>query len=152
TMTFFSDLKLFPEQGVGIFVARDGIGEIKSRQEIREIPDPAIEIAERFLPKAPEAAPARDSAFSGGTEVAGIYHSSRRAESSWLRVLDLLSQSVVKSDGAGNVRMRLALWLFGDGEGFKRVEPNLYEGRASVRLAFVNDVGSEPYLAHPSIR
>src|SRR6266852_3312474 len=29
TMTFFSDLKFFPEQGVGIFVSRDGNGEIK---------------------------------------------------------------------------------------------------------------------------
>jgi hypothetical protein len=35
-----------------------------------------------------------------------------------------------------------AIWPFGDGETFKRVERNLHEGPGSARIAFVHDVGS----------
>ena len=54
TMTFFSDLKFFPAQGIGVFVSRDGIGEITAA---RQIPQPAAAIARRFLPRAAEGAP-----------------------------------------------------------------------------------------------
>lgn len=149
TMTFFSDLKFFPEQGVGIFMSLDGIGEIK---EAKEIPDPARVIAERFLPKAPEAADARSAALSSDAGVAGIYHSSRRAESSFARLNELVSQIVVKTGSAGNARLFSAMWPFGDGETLKRVERNLYEGPGNARLAFVNGAGSDSYFAEPSSR
>jgi CubicO group peptidase (beta-lactamase class C family) len=149
TMTFFSDLKFFPEQGVGIFVSRDGIGEIKAA---REIPDPATVIAERFLPKAPEVAVARPAAFSSDAGLAGIYHSSRRAESSVVRLNELMSQRVVKIDTAGDAKLFAAIWPFGGGQTFKRVERNLYEGPASVRIAFVDDAGSDSYIAAPALR
>ena len=45
TMTFFSSLTLFPKHGVGIFVSRDGVGEITAPKDLREIPDPATAIA-----------------------------------------------------------------------------------------------------------
>jgi CubicO group peptidase (beta-lactamase class C family) len=153
TMTFFSDLQIFAEQGLGIFVSRDGIGEINSAKEARELPNPAVEIAKHFLDKVPIAADARAATLTGGSGVAGIYHSSRRAESSWMRLIDLLSQLVVKIDGAGNIRLFSALWPFGDGEAFARVENHVYEGPARVRIAFIDDVGSEPYIIiHPTIR
>jgi CubicO group peptidase (beta-lactamase class C family) len=149
TMTFFSDLKFFPEQGVGIFMSRDGIGEIKAANEI---PDLALVIAERFLPKTPQRADARAATFPSDASVAGIYHTSQRAESSFTRYKALVSQRVVKIDGAGNVRLFFAIWPFGDGETLKRVERNLYERPSSVRVAFVDDVGSESYLAVPALR
>ena len=37
TMAFFSDLEFFPADGIGIFVSRDGIGEIKTGREIPNI-------------------------------------------------------------------------------------------------------------------
>jgi CubicO group peptidase (beta-lactamase class C family) len=150
TMTFFSDLKFFPEQDVGIFVSRDGMGEIKSLNELREIPDPAIVIAERFLPRASEADDAR-AAVSSDTGIAGIYHASRRAESSCVRLSELVSQRVVKIDSAGNVRSLFAIWPFGNGEAVKRVERNLYVGPSGTRIAFIDD-GSESYIAQPAVR
>jgi CubicO group peptidase (beta-lactamase class C family) len=149
TMTFFSDLKFFPEQGVGIFVSRDGIGEIKA---VKEIPDPATVIAERFLPKAPETADARAATLSSDAGVAGIYHWSRRAESSVVRLSELRSQLVVKIDSVGNARLFAAIWPFGDGETFRRVERNLYEGPASARIAFMDDGGADSYIAAPAVR
>jgi CubicO group peptidase (beta-lactamase class C family) len=147
TMTFFSDLKIFPEQGVGIFVSRDGGGE-----DINAMPNPASVIARRFLPKAPEATGARAATYAGDAGVAGIYHSSRRAESSLVRLNDLVTQSVVTIDNAGNARLFSAIWPFGRGRTLTRVERNLYEGPAIGRIAFVDDVRSESYIALPAIR
>lgn len=149
TMTFFSDLKFFPEHGVGIFVSLDGIGEIKA---LKEIPAPATAIAERFLPKAPEAVDARATTFPSHADAGGIYHSSRRAESSFVRLNDLVSQRVVKIDDTGNARVFSAIWPFGGGETFRRLERNLYVGPVNQHAAFIEDDGSEPYIASPGLR
>jgi hypothetical protein len=155
TMTFFSDLRFFPAQGVGIFVSRNGIGDIRAATDI---PNPAVEIAKHFLPAAPdatgpeaelpEAADAHAGASPGEAGVAGIYHPSRRAESSILRLNDLASQRVVRIDGAGNASLSSAIWPFAAGLTFKRVDRNVYEG-LGMRLALVNDGGSESYIAVP---
>ena len=149
TTTFFSDLKIFPEQGVGVFVSRSGTGEVKAASQI---PDPATAIAKRFLPKVPEAADARAASLPTDEGVAGIYHSSRRAESSFVRFNDLVAERVLKIDGAGNVRSYSAIWPFGDGRMLKRVERNLYETPEGGRNAFVDDSGSGSYWAVPALR
>jgi CubicO group peptidase (beta-lactamase class C family) len=149
TTTFFSSLKIFPEQGVGVFVSRSGTGEIKAASEI---PDPATAIAKRFLPEVPEAVDERAAAFPSDPGVAGIYHSSRRAESSLVRLNDLVSERVLKIDSAGNVRSYSAIWPFGDGRMLKRVERNLYEVPEGARVAFIDDMGSESYWAVPALR
>jgi hypothetical protein len=84
--------------------------------------------------------------------VAGIYHSSRRAESSFVRFNDLVAERVLKIDGAGNVRSYSAIWPFGDGRMLKRVERNLYEAPEGGRNAFVDDSGSGSYWAVPALR
>ncbi len=148
TTTFFSSLKIFPEQGVGVFVSRSGTGEI---QAASQIPDPATAIAKRFLPRVPDAA-ARGATFPSDPGVAGIYHSSRRAESSFIKFNDLVTERVVKIDGAGNARSYSAIWPLGDGRMLKRVERNLYETPEGGRNAFVDDSGSESYWAVPALR
>jgi CubicO group peptidase (beta-lactamase class C family) len=148
TTTFFSDLKIFPEQGIGVFISRSGTGEITA---LNQIPNPAAAIARRFLPKVPEAAGARATTLPSDPGVAGIYHSSRRAESSLLRLRDLMEERVVKIDGAGEARSYAAIWPFGDGRLLKRVAPNLYETPDGGRNAFVDDSGSRSYWAVPAL-
>jgi hypothetical protein len=142
-------------------VSRDGTAEIKVADEIpdpatiiaeRFLPDPATVIAERFMPKAPQATDARDVTLPSDAGVAGIYHWSRRAESSFTRFGDLMSERVVKIDGAGNVRSFPAIWPFGGGRMLKRIERNLYELPEGTRIAFIDDVGSESYWAAPAGR
>jgi len=145
TTTFFSDLQIFPEQGVGVFVSRDGIGDL------REIPDPTRAIAARLRPRAPEAAGTYTSPSTSNADVAGIYQTSRRAESSVVRLNTLVSQIVLKIDGAGKVTRFSAIWPFGGGAPWKSVGRNLYEA-GRERLAFVDDVGTESYLVEPAIR
>jgi CubicO group peptidase (beta-lactamase class C family) len=150
TMTFFSSLTLFPQHDVGIFVARDGVGEITAPKDLMDIPDPVTVIAQRFLAKPTE--PDRGNAnLVGDAGMAGIYHWSRRAESSFLRFSDLLAQRVVKVEDAGNARLHVAIWPFGNGEVLRRVGRNLYEGPGHTRIAFV-DNGSQSYFALPALR
>ena len=150
TMTFFSSLTLFRKHGVGIFVARDGLGEITTPKDLQEIPNPVTVIAQRFLAK-PREPDVPDTKLSGDTGVAGNYHWSRRAESSFLRLSDLLSERVVKLDNAGNARLHFAVWPFGEGEVLRRVGERLYEGPGHTRIAFM-DSGSQSYFALPALR
>jgi CubicO group peptidase (beta-lactamase class C family) len=146
TMTFFSDLRIFPEQGIGIFVSRDGVGEIKNA---REIPHPVTAIAQRFLPRTTAWDDARAASFPGNTRVAGIYQPSRRSESTLVRLSALLSESVVKVDDAGQIPS--AQWPFGRIATWKRVQRDLYQAPSGGRFAFVDNGGPESYLAAPAL-
>jgi CubicO group peptidase (beta-lactamase class C family) len=145
TITFLSNLTLFPAQGIGVFVSRDGIGEIT---EARQIPRPEAAIARRFLPRPPLA---NATGFPDNAGIAGIYQPSRRAESTFMRLTALLSQLVIKVDSPGDARMFPAAWPFGQGGAMKRVARDLYLTPANVHLAFVND-GPESYLVQPALR
>jgi CubicO group peptidase (beta-lactamase class C family) len=147
TMAFFSDLEFFPADGIGIFVSRDGIGDVKTG---REIPNIAPAIARRFLNEPPDnTAGARPAASPDEARIAGIYHTSRRAESSFGRVRDLISERVIRIDGDGNARLFPAIWPFGTGELFTHIGKNLYAG--PVRLALVEGE-SGPYVATPTLQ
>lgn len=150
TMTFFSDLRIFPAQGIGIFVSRDGLGEITSPKDLAAIPNPVRAIARRFLPEGPDAT--AHAPLPGDASVAGVYQLSRRADSSFLRVCSLVSQRFLKIDGAGNARSLAAIWPFGEGRLLKHLEPDLYETPDGARNTFVNDGRSESYFTVPALR
>ena len=147
TITFFSDLRIFPEQGIGVFVSRDGNGDITAASQI---PQPVAGIARRFLPRPPEPTAQTSTAFPDNANMAGTYQLSRRAESTFLRLVALLSEFVVKVDSAGNARSFAASWPFGEGGALKRVESDLYLTPENAHLAFVDDDGKTSYLAQPA--
>jgi CubicO group peptidase (beta-lactamase class C family) len=151
TMSFLSDLKIFPAQGVGVFVSRNGRGEIRSVKDLEEMPDPARVIAQRLLTGAPIAVEDSGSNFPRNASVAGNYHASRRPESSFARLTEFISQRVAKVDGAGNARALSAVWPFGKGQTFKRIGGNLYEMPGATRVIFV-DKGPDSYFAMPGLR
>ena len=147
TMLFFSNLVLFPEHGIGIFVSRDGIGKITSLQDLRSIPNPVDAIARRFLPKAEAASPLAEGAASGG-DIAGVYHPSRRWVTSVGRLQELQSQLVIRNDSAGNLKLFQAVFPFVGGVTFKRTAKNLYEGPGNAHLALVEDADGS-HFAQP---
>jgi hypothetical protein len=147
TMTFFSALRIFPAQGIGVFSSRNGIGHITAGGPI---PYPPATIARRFLPRPPESADARATALPENAGIAGIYQASRRGESSFARLAALLSELVVKVDSAGNAGLFAAAWPFGAGGALKRVERNLYLTAGNAHIAFVGN-GPESYLAQPAL-
>ncbi len=152
TMFFASELALFPEQGLGIFVSRDGSG--KTLEDIGKIPLPVNAIVRRFLPSVANTAGPGESAADDG--IAGGYQTSRRADSTILRLMELLTQRVIRKDSAGNLRVAAAIYPFNDGTAFRRVSPRLYVGPGNSRLAFVSDGDGgahfEPGRRNPATR
>jgi hypothetical protein len=144
TMAFFSHLDLFLADGVGIFVSRDGNGEIKTG---REIPYVTPTIARRFLSEPPRAAGARSPASAEEANVAGNYHPSRRAESTFVRLRDLISERIVRIYRDGNARLLASVWPYGEGTLFRHIGRNLYAG--PERLAYVEGK-SGSYIATPA--
>src|SRR5262249_5817673 len=121
TLAFFSGLTIFPGQDLGIFVSRDGTGEIKPFTDAFVPAHPAQSIAQRFLVVSPETSDARAAPFPDNAGIAGTYHPSRRIESAWPRLGEFGSQRVVRVDGDGNMRWFFAVWPFGHGRTFRRV-------------------------------
>ena len=145
--------KLRPRSpGVRALLVGDGPtrGEVEAEIDRRGLRNVVTSLGRRFLAKPPE--PDRSNAnLSGDAGVAGIYHWSRRAESSFLRLSDLLSERVVKVDDTGSASLHVAIWPFGHGEVLRRVGKNLYEAPGHTRMAFV-DNGSQSYFAVPALR
>jgi CubicO group peptidase (beta-lactamase class C family) len=152
TLAFFSGLTIFPGQNLGVFVSRDGTGEITPLKDASVLPYPAKAIAERFLPTTRETSDAGAPAFSSNAGIAGAYHPSRRTESAWTRLNEFGSQRVVRVDGEGNMRSFFAVWPFGDGRTFRRAGGNLYEGPEGASVAFVDDGASGSYFVQPAVR
>jgi CubicO group peptidase (beta-lactamase class C family) len=146
TMVFFSNLVLFREHGIGIFVSRVGFGKITSLQDLRNIPNPVGAIARRFLPPVTAADPPAE-AMPTDQAIAGVYHPSRRADSTLLRLQELNAQRVIRNDGAGNLKILAAIFPFGDGVTFKRQARNLYDGPANAHLALIEKPGGASYFA-----
>jgi CubicO group peptidase (beta-lactamase class C family) len=149
TQGFFSELEIFPGQDLGIFVCRDGIGEIKSIGDLARQPAPLNAIVRRFLPEVPE--PTAKPSTAADTSIAGAYRSGRRADSTFLRFNDLLNERLVRIDAAGDMRLHLAIWPFSQGTRFRHIDHDLYEGPGSSLLAFVND-GAGSAMVQPGGR
>src|SRR5438309_1305722 len=81
-----------------------------------------------FCPRHGTRPNARAAGFPSDAGLAGIYQTSRRAESSFVRLSALLAQFVIKIDVDGPARRFFAIWPFGRGAALKRIEPNLYQG------------------------
>ena len=150
TMTFFSDLQLLPKEGIGVFVSRDGLGKITSLKDLNQLPNPVGLIAQSFLQKAPPR-PAPPAADPADADLAGVYHPSRRANSTLLRLQELQAQVVVEVDGAGNLKAAPAVFPFSGGATFSRIAKNLYLGPLSTHLALVERPGGNSYFAQPAI-
>ena len=117
TMTFFSELKIFPEQGIGVFVSRDGIGEINGSEA-----DTGSRDGDRaaFSAQGAGSGQRQRRRLPGDADVAGIYQSSRRAEivfhaAELVVVGDRSSRSTAP---ATQDRIR-RLWPFGEGRELK---------------------------------
>jgi hypothetical protein len=96
TQWFHSDLHLMPDAGLGFFVSYNsaGKGEISGRTLLWE------SFLDRYFPYAPPAASAPSSAASDIPLVTGSYLSSRRSDTTFLRLIYLFSQlNVTRAEG-----------------------------------------------------
>jgi CubicO group peptidase (beta-lactamase class C family) len=105
TMSFFSDLLVSPESGLGLFVSFDGeAGEPAMSDLLRHL-------AERYLP---DAAP---QSFAGRRQdaeaAAGVYQTTHRADSTVVRLRALGSEILVRPTAEGISMSSAAAWPFG---------------------------------------
>lgn len=149
TVLFHSDLLLFVDDGIGIYVSVNAAGHERQGAWLR---DKLFEsFADRYLPDGrPATKPEVDEATAKqhAQQMAGAYRSTRRGDSSWLSVLQLLSPLKVQALEDG----RLSIDLAGSRSTYREVKPYFWEEehgkrrlQAAVENGKVKHWGLEPF-------
>ncbi len=118
TILFHSDLALFPEEGVGLFVSFNSRGRDDAAYGIRE--RLVSGFADRYFP-APAVVPpsALPTAAADAQTMAGRYETSRRVQSGFMSLFYvLLGQQVIAANPDGTVALSSA-----PGKAFREVAP-----------------------------
>ncbi len=136
TVYFHSDLHLVPDSGVGFFVSYNsrGKGEISPRTALWN------HFLDRYFPYKVPVAEKLPSAVQDGKTVAGHYISSRRSESNFLRIANMLSQNGVKANADGILTISTAKDFNGETKKWNEIGPLLYRATDGQELiAFRKD-------------
>lgn len=150
TILFHSELILLPDQGIGLYVSVNAAGRHDLGKWLRERLYHGF--ADRYLPDArPPAAPGVDRATAEAHArlLAGAYRNSRREDSTFLSILQLVSPVRVEDAGQGKV----ALTLGGSRSEFREVQSFLWQEvngkrrlQALVKDGKITRWGLEPYV------
>ena len=136
TMYFHSDLELFLDDGIGIFVSMNSSGRDGATGVIRGALVRGF--ADRYLPGPETRAPAFDPAQAKlhAQQMVGHYDSSRRPQSNLLSLVNLLGQVKVMANEDGTISVPLAMGANGVPKKWREISPYLWQDVAgSDRLA-----------------
>ncbi len=126
TVSFHSDLHLFLDKGVGLFVSFNSPGKDGAAHGIRN----ALyeEFADRYFPATQPPAPAIDAkaARENAEKLAGVYANSRGTKSNFLAITELLGQAKVGVDKDGNLVIPSLTGLSGEPEKWVAIGPMLW--------------------------
>ncbi|MFT7771783.1 serine hydrolase [Roseateles sp.] len=150
TVLFHSDLLLFVDEGIGLYVSVNAAGHERQGAWLRDKLFEAF--ADRYLPdQRPATKPEVDEATARlhAQQMAGAYRNTRREDSTWLSVLQLLSPLKVQALEDG----RLSIDLAGARSTYREVRPYLWEEehgkrrlQAVVENGKVKHWGLEPFV------
>ncbi len=136
TMYFHSDLELFLDDGIGIFVSMNSSGRDGATGVIRGALVRGF--ADRYLPGPKVRAPAMDAAQAKlhTQQMVGHYDSSRRPQSNLLSLVNMLGQVKVVANEDGTISVPLAMGANGVPKKWREISPYLWQDVAgSDRLA-----------------
>jgi len=136
TQWFHSDLQLFPDDGVGIFVSMNSSGRDGATGHIRNALVRGF--ADRYLPgkPAPAAGVSKEDAQLHAKQIAGSYTSSRRPDSNFMSLVNLLGPVKVAANKDGTISVAMALGAGGAPKKWREVAPYLWQDTTSTdRLA-----------------
>lgn len=136
TMWFHSDLQLFLDDGVGIFVSMNSSGRDGATGHIRGALVRGF--SDRYFPAPRARAPAFDpqQAKLHAEQMAGHYESSRRPQSNLLSLANLLGQVKVIANEDGSISVPMATDASGAPRKWREIAPYLWQDEAgSDRLA-----------------
>jgi len=107
TQWFHSDLRLFPDDGIGYFVSMNSAGRQGVNLHIRT--QLAVNFVDRYLPgPIPEGGGISEEAASAqNAAIAGAYKSSRRPQNNVMGILGLLGQTKVIDNGDGTISVSI---------------------------------------------
>jgi len=101
TVFFHSDLHLFLDKNVGLYISMNSLGKAGAAQTLRE--ELLQQFADRYFPAPPQNLPTLASAKKDGQAISGHYVSSRAGAFSFLRMVALLGETKVAVDKDGNL-------------------------------------------------
>ncbi|TYT25932.1 serine hydrolase [Luteimonas viscosa] len=136
TQWFHSDLQLFPDDGIGLFVSMNSSGRDGATGHIRYALSRGF--ADRYLPGDPQplAGVSEADAQLHAQQIAGTYTSSRRPDSNFLSLANLLGPVKVVANEDGTISVTLALGPGGAPKKWREVAPYVWQDTASTdRLA-----------------
>jgi len=93
TNFFHSDMHLFLDRGVGLFMSFSSAGKAGAAHTVRE--QLFAEFVRRYFPPAPSALPTMATAHAHGLAMAGAYVSSRASETTFLKAFNLIGGTSV---------------------------------------------------------
>ncbi len=135
TQYFHSDLHLFLDEGVGYFISFNSSGKEGAVGPLREAFYRSF--ADRYFPgPAVDGKVDDETAKEHAAQIAGSYISSRRAESNFLSILNLLQPLKVAVNEDGTISLPLLTDLNGEPTRWREVEPYVWrEVNGKGRLA-----------------
>ena len=136
TQYFHSDLHLIPDAGVGFFISYNsaGKGETRAREAVWHA------FLDRYFPYEAPAATAAGSAAADAQLVSGRYVSSRRAQTTVLKVLEVLGEQKVSANADGTIGIDALKDLNGQPKKFQEIAPLMFRAEHDQdRVGFKRD-------------
>jgi CubicO group peptidase (beta-lactamase class C family) len=136
TVYFHSDMHLVLDAGVGFFVSYNsrGKGELSPRTALWH------HFLDRYFPYTPPAATPSATAAADASMVAGHYEASRRSQTNFLKVANMLNQVNVTAEAGGKLKLDTAKDFNGELKTFQSIGPLLYRAENGQDLiAFRRD-------------
>lgn len=155
TMWFHSDLQLFLDDGIGVFVSTNSAGKDGAARNVRAAVMQGF--ADRYLPRAgTPAAGGVDAATAKqhAQQIAGHYMSSRRPESNFMAILNLAGTVQVTANEDGTISVPMMAKYSGAPKKWRETAPYVWQDvdggdrlAADVVDGKVTRFSAEPYAA-----
>src|SRR5690606_16059614 len=143
TQWFHSDVRLYPDDGVGYFISMNSSGRESATLHIRS--QLASGFAKRYLPGPFPEGPGvdADTAAAQAATIAGAYQSSRRPQDNVMGILNLIGQAKVAANEDGSISVSMwpspagqpkkwqpiGPWLWQDPDTGERLAAEVEDGR-----------------------
>jgi CubicO group peptidase (beta-lactamase class C family) len=136
TQWFHSDLQLFLDDGIGLFVSMNSSGRDGATGHIRYALSRGF--ADRYLPGTPAkpAGVSKEVAQQHAAQLAGTYTSSRRPDSNFVSLANLLGPIKVVANEDGSISVTAAMGVGGAPKKWREISPYVWQDTSSTdRLA-----------------
>jgi CubicO group peptidase (beta-lactamase class C family) len=143
TQWFHSDMHLMPDQNLGFFVSYNSAG--KGDGSPRTIL--WLNFLNRYFPYTPPAGQPMADASKDAKAAVGTYWSSRRAETTIVSAISLLSQTKVVANSDGTISLEAAKDFAGNPKHFRAIGTMLFrEENGQSQLAFMTNYAGQQVI------